>query len=114
MASISRSPPRTCLFWRCFFRANRPTAPRLRARPPLTFPRFPFAPQDGKEVYFKIRRSTPLRKLFGTYCTREGVDPNSVKFVVDGERLEDTSTPDSLDMENDDIIDVMQTMTGGQ
>ena len=29
--------------------------------------------QDGSEVHFKIRKNTPLQKLFSSYCQRQGL-----------------------------------------
>ena len=36
-----------------------------------------------------------------------------VRFMVDGERVEPEDTPDGLQMENDDLIDVSVEQTGG-
>ncbi|MDP2435031.1 MAG: small ubiquitin-related modifier [archaeon] len=69
--------------------------------------------QDGGEVFFKIRRSTPLSKLIKAYCEKKGLAPNSVRFLFDGQRISDEHTPDSLQMENDDVIDALLQQTGG-
>jgi Ubiquitin-2 like Rad60 SUMO-like len=50
--------------------------------------------QDGGEVFFKIRRSTPLRKLITTYCQRKSVNPDSIRFLYDGQRLRPEQTPE--------------------
>eukprot|EP00011_Vannellida_sp_DIVA3-517-6-12_P014495 CAMPEP_0114617018 /NCGR_PEP_ID=MMETSP0168-20121206/6982_1 /TAXON_ID=95228 ORGANISM="Vannella sp., Strain DIVA3 517/6/12" /NCGR_SAMPLE_ID=MMETSP0168 /ASSEMBLY_ACC=CAM_ASM_000044 /LENGTH=143 /DNA_ID=CAMNT_0001828143 /DNA_START=69 /DNA_END=501 /DNA_ORIENTATION=+ len=63
--------------------------------------------QNGNEVYFKIRRNTPLRKLMNAYCDRQSLGRDTVRFLVDGERLQDDATPDSLDLEDNDVIDVV-------
>ncbi len=33
--------------------------------------------QDGNEVFFRIKRSTQLRKLMSAYCDRQSVELNS-------------------------------------
>ncbi|KAF2073663.1 hypothetical protein CYY_005013 [Polysphondylium violaceum] len=68
---------------------------------------------QGGEVFFKIKRSTPLRKLMEAYASRSGVSLNSIRFLYDGQRLNSDSTPKELNMENDDAIDVVLQQTGG-
>ena len=68
---------------------------------------------EGNEVYFKIKPSTRFDKLFGAYCKRSGLDPNSVRFNFDGNRLNKTQTPEDVEMEDGDIIDAMVEQTGG-
>eukprot|EP00051_Salpingoeca_urceolata_P032136 m.14441 g.14441 ORF g.14441 m.14441 type:complete len:94 (+) comp4799_c0_seq1:1404-1685(+) len=69
--------------------------------------------QDNTEVHFKIKRSTPLKKLMDAYCSRQGLDKQNVRFMLDGQRINDTDTPETLDMEDNDAIDVMTQQTGG-
>ncbi|KAJ9435502.1 Ubiquitin-like protein pmt3/smt3 [Diplonema papillatum] len=68
---------------------------------------------DGAEVYFKIRRNTPLKKLMDAYCKKQGVSRSAVRFLFDGSPLDDSKTPDDLDMEDDDVIDAMIEQIGG-
>ncbi|CAE6440682.1 unnamed protein product [Rhizoctonia solani] len=67
----------------------------------------------GEEVYFKIKRNTKLKKLQGAYAAKVGKDVNTFRFLYDGNRINDEDTPSSLDMENDDTIDVMVEQVGG-
>ncbi|CAI0561088.1 unnamed protein product [Linum tenue] len=69
--------------------------------------------QDGNEVFFRIKRSTQLRKLMTAYCDRQSVDLNSIAFLFDGRRLRVDQTPDELEMEDGDEIDAMLHQTGG-
>ncbi|XP_019183178.1 PREDICTED: small ubiquitin-related modifier 1-like [Ipomoea nil] len=69
--------------------------------------------QDGNEVFFKIKRSTQLKKLMNAYCVRQSVDLNSIAFLFDGRRLRGEQTPDELEMEDGDEIDAMLHQTGG-
>jgi len=69
--------------------------------------------QDGNEVYFKIKKQTPLRKLMDAYCQRQSIDPASIRFLYDGQRLRAEQTPKELEMEDNDIIDAVLTQTGG-
>ncbi|KAI9362601.1 ubiquitin-related domain-containing protein [Pilaira anomala] len=68
---------------------------------------------DTNEVFFKIKRSTQLRKLMDAYCERQGKQPGSVRFLYDGTRVLPQDTPNELDMEDGDSIDVMVEQIGG-
>merc|ERR1712046_498835 len=69
--------------------------------------------QDGNEIYFKCKQTTPLQKLMRAFCQRQGVQMNAVRFLFDGTRVRDSQTPKDLAMEDGDIIDVMMEQTGG-
>jgi small ubiquitin-related modifier len=69
--------------------------------------------QNGSTVYFKVKKSTQLRKLMEAYCKRQGKDISQVRFLFDGERIHEDQTPGDLQMEDEDEIDVMVAQTGG-
>jgi len=69
--------------------------------------------QTGEEVFFKIKRNTKLSKLQGAYATKVGKDVSSIRFLYDGQRVNENDTPASLDMEDNDTIDVMVEQVGG-
>jgi small ubiquitin-related modifier len=69
--------------------------------------------QDGSTVYFKVKKTTQLRKLMDAYCKRQGKDMAQVRFLFDGERILEDHTPADLQMEDEDEIDVMVAQTGG-
>ncbi|KAF9074115.1 ubiquitin-related domain-containing protein [Rhodocollybia butyracea] len=69
--------------------------------------------QSGDEVFFKIKRSTKLSKLQGAYANKLGKDVNSIRLLYDGARISDKDTPASLEMEDNDTIDVMVEQVGG-
>ncbi|XP_028797127.1 small ubiquitin-related modifier 1-like [Neltuma alba] len=69
--------------------------------------------QEGEEVFFKIKKGTPLRKLINAYCDRTSKSPESVAFLFDGRRIRPEQTPHDLDMEDGDEIDAMLHQTGG-
>ncbi|KAA1470937.1 small ubiquitin-related modifier [Dentipellis sp. KUC8613] len=67
----------------------------------------------GEEVFFKIKRNTKLSKLQGAYANKVGKDVGSIRFLYDGSRINDDDTPASLDMDDNDTIDVMVEQVGG-
>ena len=69
--------------------------------------------QDGNEIFFKIKMTTPLQKLMTAFCNRHGIDQNSVRFLFDGTRINPNQTPQELEMEDGDVIDCMVEQSGG-
>ena len=69
--------------------------------------------QDGNSLQFKVRMSTPLQKVIDAYCSRLSVDPASVRFLYDGDRVKGENTPEIMHMENGDILDVVLQQSGG-
>eukprot|EP00127_Corallochytrium_limacisporum_P004214 Clim_evm159s157 gene=Clim_evmTU159s157 len=68
---------------------------------------------DGASVHFRVKRSTQLKKLMTAYCERQGMSLNTVRFLYDGERVQNEDTPNSLQMDDDEIIEVFQEQVGG-
>lgn len=58
----------------------------------MAFLRF-YALQNGEEVHFKIKKTTPLSKLMDAYCQRMGLARTSIRFLFEGSRIQDTQTP---------------------
>lgn len=68
---------------------------------------------SGNEVFFKIKKTTSLRKLMDAYCQRQGLIRGSTRFTFDGKRIDPESTPIDLQMNQGDVIDAMVEQTGG-
>ncbi|VDN40662.1 unnamed protein product [Dibothriocephalus latus] len=47
------------------------------------------------------------------YCDRLGLTMSNVRFTCDGEHVQQEDTPESLDLNDRDTIEVFQTQTGG-
>ena len=54
-----------------------------------------------------------MGKLKKSYSERVGAPIASLRFLFDGKRINDDETPKSLEMEQDDVIEVYQEQTGG-
>jgi len=68
--------------------------------------------QEGSEIHFKIKTTTTMQNLMDAYCKQRGVNSASVLFLLDGDPINVTETPDTLEMEDGDVIDVHQQQTG--
>ena len=63
---------------------------------------------EGDEVVFRVKTTTKLQRLFDTYALRKGLDVGSLRFLLDGKRLNGDQTPEDVDVEDGDQIDVFQ------
>ena len=69
---------------------------------------------NGYEVEFKCKSTTVLKKLMDAFCHERGRKPDSVRFFTpDGKRVTSTDTPQSLALEDGDLIEVHEEQQGG-
>ncbi|KAL3858024.1 hypothetical protein ACJMK2_012640 [Sinanodonta woodiana] len=61
------------------------------------------------KVFIKVDKRNALEKLVKLYADKVNVDSSKLKFFFDGEEMDITQTPVSLDIENGDCIDVIET-----
>lgn len=64
---------------------------------------------DGNsEIFFKIKRSTPLKRLMEAFAKRQGKSLESIRFLSEGDRINGEQTPEDLDLEDGDVIEAHQ------
>ena len=68
--------------------------------------------QDGNEFFFNCKRTKPLISLMRAWCQRQGVRPCAVRFTFNGPVIREHETPEDLEMEDGDVIDVSAKMQG--
>ncbi|EEQ28753.1 SUMO protein smt3 [Microsporum canis] len=68
---------------------------------------------NNNEVFFKIKRSTQLKKLMDAFCERQGKQLSTVRFLFDGTRVRPDDSPETLDMQDGDTLEVHQEQIGG-
>lgn len=69
--------------------------------------------QTGDEMMFRVKRTTKMQKIFEAYAQRRGIQVSSLRFVLDGERIQPDQTPKMLELDDDNQIDVMLETVGG-
>eukprot|EP01040_Poterioochromonas_malhamensis_P010017 gene10017-10887_t len=70
--------------------------------------------QGGEESHFKVKRTTPMRKIFQAFADRQGSSRHHFTFHLDGERIQEDATPQLLSMDEGDQIDVFMEQVGGE
>ena len=71
------------------------------------------ADQGGGDMFFKVKKNTPMRKIFEAYAARKGLQTNVLRFMYDGHRIKADDTPKLLDIMDNDQIDVQLEQIGG-
>ena len=69
--------------------------------------------QAGDEMMFKVKKGTKMSKIFAAYAQRKGVDTATVRFSIDGNRIQNEDTPKMLELEDGDQIDSVIEQVGG-
>jgi small ubiquitin-related modifier len=54
-----------------------------------------------------------MSKIFNAYAVRKGVDPSSLRFLLDGDNVDPNQTPKMLELEDQDQIDCVLEQVGG-
>jgi len=62
--------------------------------------------QDSNEIHFNVEQTVQLVKLKKSYSKRVGVPISILHFLFDGRHILDNETPEDLEMEQDDVIEV--------
>ena len=69
--------------------------------------------QSENELTFKLKTTSPLEKLMKAYASAQGKAPDSLRFLHDGRRIQLSDTPETLEMEDGDLILAMTEQEGG-
>lgn len=51
---------------------------------------------NSNEVFFKIKKTTQLKKLMDAFCERSGKNKASCRFLFDGTRVTEVDTPETV------------------
>ena len=70
--------------------------------------------QDSTKIYFKTKRTKPLKKLMEEFCKIQGLTLCAVRFLSDGVRLTPDKTPNDLRMKDGDVIYAMMNQCGAK
>jgi hypothetical protein len=68
---------------------------------------------DSKMTAFVMKKEDPMRKLFKRYSILVGVEASCLRFLFDGYKVKHVDTPTTLQMKNNDILEVYQLESNG-
>jgi len=71
------------------------------------------AGQDGTDLKFKMKDTTRFAVMMEAYAGEKKMAIGSLRFLFDGNRVSCNETPQMLDMEDGDVIDVVVEQVGG-
>jgi len=66
--------------------------------------------KEEAEIHFRVKQTTQLGKLKKSYSERVMVPLYLLRFLYDGKRIIDEHTPEMLEMESGDVIEVYDEM----
>jgi len=69
---------------------------------------------DSAQIEVRSKRKTKIEKLINAYAKQKNINPNSLRFYLDGNRLTAQQTLSSANINDGDQIDVMIEQVGGQ
>ena len=68
---------------------------------------------NGAVTHFKVKKSTKFRKILTAYAGKAGINPDTIRMMVDGNRVNLEQCPGDYDRESGDQIDAMAEQQGG-
>ncbi|KAK3707933.1 hypothetical protein LTR37_011785 [Vermiconidia calcicola] len=72
-----------------------------------------FTDTNQNAVTFKLKSTTKLKKAMDAYSAKVERDRRSMRFLFEGERVLDQHTPDNLQLQDGDTIEVHTEQIGG-
>ncbi|KAI4720673.1 hypothetical protein E4T48_03148 [Aureobasidium sp. EXF-10727] len=95
--------------------ADQPRTPANAApdAPPADRVQIVLKDQSGMQVAFGVKSNTRMEKVQNAYADRAGRPVGTLRFYYEGARVLPEDTVASLEMENEDIIEVMTEQIGG-
>jgi hypothetical protein len=81
-----------------------PDPPSVTSDEPITI--FFRGIDDAESLYLRVKPKTPMERVFKKYAEQLGLEMTSLRFFLDGERLDSGCTPRMMEMEDGDVIDV--------
>ncbi|KAK9291770.1 hypothetical protein L1049_019720 [Liquidambar formosana] len=69
--------------------------------------------QQAPDVFLRIKRDIPLRRLKIFYCDQHGLEYDTIRFTYDGVKIGNSQTANELGMVDGDVIDTWSEQDGG-
>jgi small ubiquitin-related modifier len=72
-----------------------------------------FKDQQGYENNFKVIKTIKMENMFNEFAEKKGINVAAIQFMLDGKRINKFDTPQMLELQQDDMVDVFLNVTGG-
>ena len=69
---------------------------------------------SAPKIFSSLSHNVRIKQIFDAFLQRKSLQPGSVRFLFDGERVREDQSPQELDMEDGDSLDVMMEQVGGE
>uniref|UniRef100_A0A7S3UZ61 Ubiquitin-like domain-containing protein n=1 Tax=Aplanochytrium stocchinoi TaxID=215587 RepID=A0A7S3UZ61_9STRA len=74
---------------------------------------FRIADGNERKVKMNVKPNTKFGKMFVKLAESLSVDGSTFRFLFDGNRINEMDTPESIEVEDGDMIDVVMEQQGG-
>ena len=64
---------------------------------------------DKEPIRYKMKKETKMTKVMKAFARMNHMAVHSLKFTFGGSEIKDTDTPEILEMEENDVIDVLES-----
>uniref|UniRef100_A0A915D9B9 Small ubiquitin-related modifier n=1 Tax=Ditylenchus dipsaci TaxID=166011 RepID=A0A915D9B9_9BILA len=69
--------------------------------------------QTGKEHHYNIKPHLKLSVVMEAFASYLGMKLSDLRFLFDGRRISESTTPNDLGLQNEDLIEVFHFQYGG-
>ena len=66
-----------------------------------------------ENISLKVKRTESIGHIRRSFCQKLKRKYSTIRFLLDGQRIDDTETVNSLNLKNEDVIDAFMEMDGG-
>ena len=69
--------------------------------------------EGGRQVLMRVRRTTQMKKMKRAFSLQTGLPVNYLQLFINGEKIEEDKTPEDLEMEEEDMVEVHNKVPSG-
>ena len=69
--------------------------------------------EGGRQVLMRVKRTTQMKKMKKAFSLQTGLPLNYLELFINGEKIEEDKTPEDLEMEEKDMVEVQIKVPAG-
>ena len=69
--------------------------------------------EEGSQVLMRVKRTTQMKKMKRAFSLKSGLPVDFLELFVNGDKVDDDNTPEDLEMEEEDMVEVQNKIPIG-
>merc|ERR1712129_523657 len=69
--------------------------------------------EGGRQVLMRVKRTTQMKKMKRAFTLQTGLHLNYLEFFINGDKIDEDKTPEDLEMEEEDMVEVQNKVPSG-